>query len=72
MNVADLDSVPTPRAHNDAFAAKLAGVLEHGLAVAVVMLIDHNAGSRGANQSRQFVLAVLNRLAAQVLAFELD
>jgi hypothetical protein len=46
---------PEPLGHN-ALAAEPAGVLEYDLAVALVVLIEHNAGMRGANQLGQLRL----------------
>ena len=46
---------------NDALAAELAGVLENDLAVALVMLIKHDAKLRPAYQLCQLALAILNR-----------
>jgi hypothetical protein len=47
-------------------------VRKNDLTVAVVVLIDHDARSRGANQSRQFVLAMFDWRTAQVRAIELN
>jgi hypothetical protein len=44
---------------HDTFAAELASVLEHDIAVAVVVLIEDDTRMRGANEPRQLVLAVL-------------
>ena len=47
-------------------------MLENDLAAALKMLIEHDAGTRAANELRQLALAVLNRSAAQVLALKLN
>jgi len=56
-----------PLRHN-AVAAELAGVLEYNVAVAFVVLVEHDAGVRGAHELGELGLAVLNRRAAQILA----
>jgi hypothetical protein len=45
-------------------SCEFAGVLKNDFAVAVVMVIEHDARMRGANKPRQLELAVLNRSAA--------
>jgi hypothetical protein len=45
-------------------SCEFAGVLKNDFAVAVVMVIEHDARMRGANEPRQLELAVLNRSAA--------
>jgi hypothetical protein len=46
---------------HDALAAEFAGVREHDVAVALVMLIEDDARTRTANEQRQFLLAVFDR-----------
>ena len=47
-------------------------MLENDLAVALVMLIEHNAELRPVHQLCQLALAVLNRRAAQIVAVQFD
>ena len=42
-------------------------MLEHYLAIAFIVFVEHDAGMRGANELRQLALAVLDRPAPQIL-----
>ena len=46
---------------HDALAAEAAGVLEHDIAVALAVFVEHDAGMRGANELGELALAVLDR-----------
>ena len=47
-------------------------MLENNLAVALVMLIEHDAPARGADQLGELGLALLDRPSPQILSVELD
>ena len=47
-------------------------MLEYYVAVALVVLVEHDAGARGAHELGELGLAVLDRRAAQIFAVELD
>jgi hypothetical protein len=57
---------------HDALAAEAAGVLEHDIAVALAVFVEHDAGMRGANELGELALAVLDRPSPQILALQLD
>jgi hypothetical protein len=47
-------------------------VRKHDRAIAIVMVIEHDARMRAAHQLGQLTLALLDRHPAQILAVELD
>ena len=45
-------------------------MLEHYLAIAFIVFVEHDAGMRGADELRQLALAMLDWPAAQILALQ--
>jgi hypothetical protein len=57
---------------HDTFEAGLAGVLKHGRAVALDMLVELDAGASLGHDRCEGGLADLERITAQVLTVQLD